>query len=208
MRTMLILMVLAGPLGAETFQADIWADNWFALSVNGALVKEDSVSITTERSFNSEQFAFSATRPFVLALTAKDYKENDTGLEYIGTRRQQMGDGGVIGQFRASDGTVIVTDDKWRCLVVHMAPAHRSCAKERTPTVGQGACASVITPEPEGWKTFDFDDAGWLPATEWSARAVRPKDGYDRVKWDRSARLIWGPDLERDNTLLCRRVVR
>ena len=39
---------------ATTFTAQVWADNWFALYVNGELVGEDSVSITTERSFNAE----------------------------------------------------------------------------------------------------------------------------------------------------------
>ena len=33
------------------FQAEIWADNWFALYVNGKKVGEDSVPITTEKSF-------------------------------------------------------------------------------------------------------------------------------------------------------------
>jgi len=37
-----------------TFQAEIWVDNWFALYINGKKVGEDSVPITTERSFNSE----------------------------------------------------------------------------------------------------------------------------------------------------------
>jgi hypothetical protein len=36
-----------------TFQAEVWADNWFALYVNGKKVGEDSVPITTEKSFNS-----------------------------------------------------------------------------------------------------------------------------------------------------------
>ena len=196
--------VLTTPLAAETITADIWADNWFSLSVNGQRVAEDHVPITTERSFNAESFAFEVTRPFVLALTAKDFKENDTGLEYIGTRRQQMGDGGVIGQFHSDEGEVIVTSDAWRCLVIHHAPVDTACERDRNPREGQGACASRVLAEPAGWDRPGFDESGWDRAVEWSAREVRPKDGYDRIRWDDSAVLIWGPDLKRDNTVLCR----
>ena len=76
-------LLIAAPLAlsAETFSADVWADNWFEMRVNGEQVAEDSVPITTERSFNAESFTFDAERPFVVGLVAKDFKENDTGLE-------------------------------------------------------------------------------------------------------------------------------
>ena len=57
---------------------------------NGELVVEDSVSITTERSFNAETKEFRSQYPLHLAFVLKDFKENDSGLEYIGTDRQQM----------------------------------------------------------------------------------------------------------------------
>lgn len=44
----------AASAGAETFTAKVWADNWFALYANGVQVGEDSVPITTERSFNAQ----------------------------------------------------------------------------------------------------------------------------------------------------------
>ncbi len=159
--------------------------------------------ITTERSFNAESFSFTAERPFVLALTAKDFKENDTGLEYIGSERQQMGDGGVIAQFRTESG-MVVTDGEWRCLVVHEAPLDASCAGERNPVAGEGACGFRETEIPAGWDAPGFDDSGWPAAIEWSEREVRPKDGYDRIDWDGAARIIWTGDLERHNTVLCR----
>lgn len=203
------MVTLAAPAQAETFAADVWADNWFSLSVNGTQVAEDSVPITTERSFNAESFSFTAERPFVLALTAMDFKENDTGLEYIGSRKQQMGDGGVIMQIiDASGATVAVTDADWDCMVVHHAPVQTSCAAENNPVAGQGDCGFVETAAPADWDTVGFDASGWPSATEHSERAVSPKDGYDRVSWDSSAELIWGPDLERDNTMLCRLLVQ
>ena len=70
----------------ETFTIDVWADNWFALYVNSAKVGEDSVPITTERSFNKERFTFNATRPLSIGLHGKDFKETDSGIEYIGER--------------------------------------------------------------------------------------------------------------------------
>ena len=57
---------------------------------NGELVVEDSVSIDTERSFNSETVDFTAEYPLELAFVLKDFKENDSGLEYIGANNQQM----------------------------------------------------------------------------------------------------------------------
>lgn len=196
------------PALAESFKADVWVDNWFAFYVNEKKTAEDSVSINTERSFNKESFSFSATRPFALNFIVKDFKENDTGLEYIGSDRQQIGDGGFIGQFTSGGSTVAVTNGNWRCLVVHDAPANSSCAKERSPKAGSGACAFTETAEPSGWKSVNFDDSGWPKANEHSERDVGPKDGYDQVRWDGAAKLIWGPDLKTNNTLLCRMVVR
>ncbi|NCV02643.1 MAG: hypothetical protein EBV53_15865, partial [Proteobacteria bacterium] len=83
-------------IGSGRYRADVWADNWFALYSGTSLVGEDPVPITTERSFNAETFFFDAELPLTLNLVAKDFKENDTGLEYIGKPNQQVGDGGVI----------------------------------------------------------------------------------------------------------------
>lgn len=193
---------------ANMYSADVWVDNWFSLSVNGVQVAEDSVSITTERSFNAESFTLKATRPFVLGLVAKDFKENDSGLEYIGSRRQQMGDGGVILQIRDANGsTVAVTDENWKCMVVHRAPIGKSCANERTPIAGEGACGFEITETPEGWDSADFDASAWPSATVYNERSISPKRAYYDINWDPSAKFIWGSDLELDNTMLCRLLV-
>ena len=195
-------------VSAETYTAEVWADNWFQLNVNGVKVAEDSVPITTEKSFNAERFSFEAEAPFSIGLIAKDFKENDSGLEYIGTRKQQMGDGGVILQIKDADGkTVAVTDEGWKCLVTHRAPVNKSCAEESNPVAGQGACGFEVTEAPEDWDAIGFDAADWEAAIEYSERSVRPKHGYGRIDWDSNAQLIWGPDLETDNTLLCRLVV-
>ena len=203
--TLAAVLLSTGALAADTYSADVWADNWFEMRIDGQQVAEDSVSITTERSFNAESFAFEAKPPFVIGLVAKDFKENDTGLEYIGSRRQQMGDGGVIVQIKNAAGdTVAVSNEGWQCMVVHTAPLNKSCEKERNPVAGEGACGFEEVAAPDGWDTAAFDASDWPNASVFSESDVRPKDGYDRITWDQSAKLIWGPDLEQSNTVLCR----
>lgn len=191
--------------GAETFSSDVWADNWFEMRIDGTQIAQDSVPITTERSFNSESFTFEAERPFVVGVVAKDFKENDTGLEYIGTRRQQMGDGGLILQIRDAAGqTVAVSSADWACEVIHTAPLDKSCEASTNPMAGVGACTFDAMEEPDGWDTASFDASEWPQASVFTAREVSPKDGYDEINWAPEAELIWGPDLEQSNTALCR----
>lgn len=191
--------------GAETFSADVWADNWFEMRINGEQVAEDSVPITTERSFNAESFTFEAERPFVIGLYARDFIENDTGLEYIGTRRQQMGDGGVIAQLMDGAGdTVAVSNADWQCLVIHTAPLDKACEDESNPVAGEGACGFEMSAEPDGWDDTGFNASDWPQADVFTAAQVDPKQGYDDVTWSDSAQFIWGPDLEQSNSVLCR----
>ncbi len=196
--------------GSVTINGDVWADNWFALYVGEELLIEDSVPITTERSFNAESFSFKADYPLVLNFVAKDFKENDSGLEYIGTSRQQMGDGGLIAQFidAATGKPIAVTNAEWSCKVIHRGPLDNSCEEESEPVAGEPPCDFTAIDEPDGWKQLDFDDSDWDRATVFTASNVGPKDGYDRVSWDSSAKLIWGADLKKDNTLLLRLVIK
>lgn len=197
--------VIADDNQSAGMTAEIWADNWFEMYVNGQKVLEDSVPITTERSFNAEAITLATRSPMTVAIMAKDFKENDSGLEYIGTNRQQMGDGGLIAQFRDTAGKVIAaTDSTMRCMVVHRAPVDRSCANKENPVAGEGACGFAETKIPPNWTDPDFDDSGWPAAVEHSESDVRPKEGYDKIKWDASAKIVWSDNLVQDNTLLCR----
>ena len=58
-----------------------------------------------------------------------------------------------------------------------------------------------------GWTQPGFDDSSWANASVHSESAVRPKDGYDQISWNTNAKLIWGPDLQKDNIVLCRATV-
>lgn len=204
-----LLFMSTSALSAESFTADVWADNWFEMRIDGTKVAEDSVPITTERSFNAESFEFEAQRPFVIGLVAKDFKENDSGLEYIGTRRQQMGDGGLILQIKNTAGeSVAVSNADWQCLVIHTAPLDKSCEAVTNPVPGEGVCAFETRDEPDGWDQAGFDASDWTQANTYSEREVSPKDGYNRIDWVEGASLIWGPDLEQSNTILCRLTVQ
>lgn len=189
-----------------TFRIEVWADNWMSVSINGVLIGEDSVPIATERSFNSETFTFDATYPLTVAIEAKDFKETDSGLEYIGEPNQQMGDGGIIAQITdvGSGQVVAVTDSSWRALVVHRAPLNPECEQSADP---ETECLFEISDAPADWATTGFDDSSWAAATEWAADRVSPKDGYDQIAWDGSAIFIWGTDLDVDNTVLLRTTV-
>lgn len=192
--------------GPVNFQIDGWTDNWFAAYNGEKLIVEDSVPITTVMSFNSESARFTAEYPLHLNFIIKDYLENKTGLEYIGTRRQQMGDGGFIMQVTdLSTGKVVaVSDEKFACKVIMRAPLDKSCEREARPVAGVAPCTFMELAEPAGWKRPDFDDSSWKDTTVWGSREVSPKDGYYRIKWDRQAKFIWGPDILADNTVLCR----
>lgn len=192
---------------AGSFKADVWADNWFSLHVGERFVGEDSVPITTERSFNAETLRFEADYPLVLNFTIKDFKQDDTGLEYIGSARQQIGDGGFIMQITdtAKQKVVAVSSSAVKCQVIHKAPLNPSCAASSHPTVA--SCGATITEEPANWKAAGFDTSAWQSATVYSAADIGVKDGYYDIAWDPAAMLIWGTDLKADNTLLCKLTV-
>jgi hypothetical protein len=200
---------ISNTIGAVKIKGEVWADNWSAFYLGDQLVMEDSVPITTERSFNAEVFTFNTDYPLSFNFILKDFKENDTGLEYIGTNRQQMGDGGLIAQFTNADtgALIAVTDSTWKCTVIHEAPLDKACERESNPIAGQAPCGFTAREEPTGWKNHNFDDSSWSAATLYTAEQVGPKDGYDQITWSSSAKFIWGPDLETNNTVLCRLTV-
>jgi hypothetical protein len=185
------------------FTAEVWADNWFALYINGKLVGQDSVPITTERSFNSERITFKATYPLTIGLIGKDFKENDSGLEYIGSNRQQIGDGGVVLQIKeTTSGKVIATTSKkWRVIAIQQAPLNSECVTSNDPLRD---CKSSQKSIPSNWSKSSFSDTKWTFAREYSESDVGVKDGYSEIQWDSKAKLIWGEDLKVDNTLLFR----
>lgn len=191
----------------SSFTAQVWADNWFALYVNGKKVGQDSVPITTEKSFNAETITFTATYPLTIGIMGKDFTENASGLEYIGTSRQQIGDGGVIAQVRDNKtGKIIaVTSGAWKALVVNKAPLNPECVTSSNPVAD---CKSSNTPEPANWSKAGASNSGWTNASVYTPQEVGVKDGYNTITWSPSAKPIWSSDLELDNTVLLRTSIK
>ena len=189
------------------FQAEVWADNWFALYVNGKKVGEDSVPITTERSFNSEKITFTASYPFTVGIIAKDFTENASGLEYIGKPNQQIGDAGIILQIRDSTTGQIVTQTStdWKVLVINKAPLNPDCVTSSNPVVD---CKFYTAKIPASWATSTYKDSSWKFAREFTKDAVGVKEGYFDINWAPSAALVWSSDLKLDNVILLRKVIK
>jgi len=199
------------PINAATkkstsFQAEVWVDNWFALYINGKKVGEDSVPITTTKSFNSEKIKFTASYPFTVGIIAKDYTENSSGLEYIGQRNQQIGDAGIVLQIRdLTTGKIVSTTDKsWKTLLVNKAPLNAECVTSKNPIQD---CKFANTAIPANWSASTFKDSNWKTATEFTEKEVGVKDGYFDIDWSPSSKLIWTSDLKLDNAILIRKTV-
>ena len=212
----LLLVILLVPIPSMSqaavsksvsFQAEVWADNWFALYVNGKKVGEDSVSITTEKSFNSEKIKFSATYPLTIGVLAKDFTENASGLEYIGKPNQQIGDGGIIFQIReVVSGKVIAYSARdWKVLTINKAPLNTDCVKSVNPL---SECKSSNVSIPSSWTSSSYKDTSWKSATEFSKETVGVKEGYFDYSWTAGAALVWSSDLKLENTILLRKVVK
>lgn len=189
-----------------SFQAEVWADNWFALYINGKKVGEDSVPITTEKSFNSEKIKFTATYPLTIGIIAKDFTENSSGLEYIGKPNQQIGDAGIIFQIREiSSGKVIAYSGRdLKVMTINKAPLNPDCVSSTNPNVD---CKFSNTAIPATWASSTYKDTSWKNATEFSKETVGVKDGYFDFTWAPGSALVWSSDLKLDNTILLRKVV-
>ena len=194
----------AASIKSITFTAEIWADNWFAIYVNGKKVGEDSVPITTQRSFNSEVIKFSATYPMTIGFVAKDYVQSNSGLEYLGLPNQQIGDGGLIFQITetASKKLVAVSDSSWKMKVANTAPTNPDCEKSNQPDID---CKFLNFAIPSNWSSSSFNDKSWANAKLFTAVEVGPKDGYSLITWNQSAKFIWGNNLKLDNVVYFRK---
>ncbi|MGA1631150.1 MAG: hypothetical protein ACO4BU_03475 [Phycisphaerales bacterium] len=166
----------------DTIRAAIYADNWFAMYVNGKLVAVDSIDFLPH---NVVAVDLLPEYPMTIAVLAKDNADPGTGCEY----GRSIGDGGFILKF--ADGTV--TDGSWKAKCFFHGPVER---RVEAPTV-------VVTELPRDWFSIDFDDSSWPHATEWPEERIRPKAPYFEHDFE-GAKWIWTADLELDNTVVLR----
>ncbi len=88
----------------DTIKANVYADNWFMMYINGELVAVDSIKFIPHNVISVDLLP---TYPMTIAVLAKDNADPKTGMEYANTN---IGDGGFALKF--SDGTV--TNAQWK----------------------------------------------------------------------------------------------
>ncbi len=173
------------PTITDTIRLTAYADNWFAVFINGKLVAADAIDFLPH---NQIAVRILPEYPLTIAVLAKDNAEPATGLEY-GNR---IGDAGFI--LRLGDGTV--TSSRWKAKAFHRGPLNRDTVNPRVER----------TPLPAGWHAPGFDDSAWPNAREYPAEQVRPDGDYVAEDFT-GARFIWSEDLELDNTVILRTTV-
>lgn len=174
------------PALSDTIRANVYADNWFMLYVNGELVAVDSIAFIPHNVISVDLLP---TYPLTIAVMARDNADPRTGMEYANTN---IGDGGFILKF--ADGTV--TDGTWKAKCFSRGPIGGDTTNPRVEN----------EPIPTNWFAVDFDDSGWGRAREYSEQEVDPKQPYYDADF-KGARFIWTDDIRLDNTVIFRHVV-
>lgn len=174
------------PQMSDTIRANLYADNWFILYVNGELVAVDSIRFIPH---NVVSVDILPSYPMTIAVMAKDNADPKTGMEYANTN---IGDGGFILKF--GDGTV--TNARWKAKTFSRGPIDRDTKTPRVESL----------PIPENWFAVDFDDSQWGFAREYGEEQVDPKQPFFEHDF-KGARFIWTDDIELDNTVIFRHTV-
>lgn len=173
---------LVKPTMADTIRVNVYADNWFALYINGKLTAVDSIDFIPH---NVVSVDILPEYPMTIAVMAKDNADPKTGLEY----GNHIGDGGFVLKF--ADGTV--TDAKWKAKSFFKGPLKGDA---QNPKVQH-------TPIPTNWFAVNFDDHAWSNATEFTEQRVNPKESFYSADF-KGAKFIWAEDLDLDNTVIFR----
>ncbi|QDU98608.1 hypothetical protein [Lignipirellula cremea] len=175
------------PQLADTVKANMYADNWFVLYINGELAAVDSIRFMPH---NVVSVDILPAYPMTIAVMAKDNADARTGMEYANT---SVGDAGFILKF--GDGTVTSAD--WKAKKFSWGPIDGDTRRPRVENI----------PLPENWYAVDFDDSAWGQAKEYTQEQVGPKQPFFEHDFQ-GAKFIWTDDIELDNTVLFRHVVK
>lgn len=171
------------PTIKDAVRANVYADNWFQLYINGELVAVDSIRFIPHNVISVDILP---AYPMTIAVMARDNADPRTGMEYANTN---IGDGGFILKF--ADGTV--TNATWKAK-----------SFSRGPIGGDVKDPKVANEElPTNWFAVDFDDSAWANAKEYTEEEVDPKGPYFEHDFA-GAKFIWTDDLALDNTVLFR----
>ena len=170
----------------DTIKANVYADNWFQMYINGELVAVDSIKFIPH---NVVSVDLLPSYPMTIAVMAKDNADPKTGMEYANTN---IGDAGFIMKF--SDGTV--TNGRWKARSYSHGPVNGDTKNPRVEN----------TPIPENWFATDFNDNDWSNATEFTEQEVSPKQPFYESDF-KGAKFIWTKDIALDNTVIFRHQV-
>ncbi|QOV91233.1 hypothetical protein [Humisphaera borealis] len=175
------------PQMSDTIKANVYADNWFMLYINGELVAVDSIKFIPH---NVVSVDLLPSYPMTIAVLAKDNADPKTGMEYANTN---IGDGGFILKF--GDGTV--TSASWKAKRFSWGPVGHDTKNPKVESI----------PLPDNWYAVDFDDSQWSHAKEFTEEQVNPKQTYFDYDF-KGAKFIWTDDIDLDNTVVFRTVVK
>lgn len=175
------------PSMTDTVKANMYADNWFVLYINGEQVAVDSIKFIPHNVISVDILP---KYPMTIAVMAKDNADPKTGMEYANTN---IGDAGFILKF--GDGTV--TSGDWKAKVISHGPVNGDTKNPRVENVDL----------PENWFAVDFDDSSWAKAKEYTEEEVDPKQPYFDNDF-KGAKFIWSDNIKLDNTVLFRHVVK
>ncbi len=156
------------PGAPRTVVGTVYCDNKFTLWVNGERVATDPIGFTPHQAVRVA-FDWDGTSNITYAIQCEDFA-SDSGYEYIGTARPQLGDGALIAEF--DDGLATVTTaSRWRVYTVTFGPTDTSrsagCSADNL-----SVCVVENRGVPDGWTRPDFDDSSWEFATAYSAAAA------------------------------------
>ena len=174
------------PQMSDTIKANMYADNWFMLYINGELVAVDSIAFVPHNVISVDLLP---TYPMTIAVMAKDNADPKTGMEYANTN---IGDAGFILKF--GDGTV--TNAKWKAKAFSTGPIGKDTQNPKVQS----------EPIPADWFAVGFDDSTWSKATEYTHEQVGPKQVFNDYDFE-GAKFIWSGDIELDNVVIFRHVV-
>jgi len=169
-----VLLLAAAAIAAEcpeiprTVVGTVYCDNQFTFWVNGQKVATDPVAFTPHQAVRVA-FEWNGTSSLTYAIQCEDFA-SDSGYEYIGSARPQLGDGALIAEFDDGLGTVTAASG-WRVYTATFGPTDASrsagCSSDNL-----SVCVVENRGIPEGWTRPEFDDRKWQLATPYSAVAA------------------------------------
>ena len=135
------------------------------LWVNGEKVASDPIAFTPHQAVRVA-FEWDGISDLNYAIQCEDFA-SESGYEYIGSNRPQLGDGALIAEFDDGLGSRTVAGS-WKVYTATHGPTDASLSAGCS-AANLGVCVVEDRGIPEGWTEPDFDDHSWKYATRYTA---------------------------------------